>query len=280
MQPRSACTAVLIAAAAIGAVGGFAGTASAQWTSAPTGWETTSKQETPATAVFSVLYIPPKSERLKSWANISHVLKMEDVASGLNKRFKMPRPVPIVFLECGTVNAFYTSEKHAILICYELLDYFNGVFKPTVKTDEALGRKIAGAVFFTFFHEFGHALAGELELPITGKEEDAADELAALWLARIPAVGRECALAAAEWFSLEGGKKEKTGKISWADEHSFDLQRMYDIVCILYGDNQAANVELVKALGVTEERAARCVRETPKKAKAWKALLAPHIREK
>ncbi len=261
------------------ALGLAAGSARAQWSSPPTGWEASTQKQTPAGNGFSVAYLPPKTERLKQWAELSHVLQVEKTAQALSARFIMPRPLPIVFLECGTVNAFYTSDKHAILACYELLEYFFNVFKPTAKSDEQLGRKIAGAFYFTFFHELGHALAGELDLPITGKEEDAADQLASIILAKIPAVGRESALAAAEWFAIEGQNKQKTGNIAWYDEHSFDLQRMYDIICIIYGGDQKTNADLVKAVGMSDDRQARCVRETPKKAKAWDELLRPHVRK-
>jgi hypothetical protein len=252
------------------------GAARAQWTSPPSGWEPSAKAA--AANAFTVVYVPPKAERLKPWMELAHVLAMEKIATTLNERFKMPRPLPIVFLQCDTVNAFYTPDKHAILACYEILEYFYNLFKPTAKTDNEIGRKIAGAFFFTFFHELGHALAGELDLPITGKEEDAADQLASIVLARIPGVGRECALAAAQWFAIEGESKQKANKIVWYDEHSFDLQRMYDILCVIYGYNQTANADLVQAVGMSADRQARCVRETPKKVKAWDELLRAHVR--
>src|SRR5262249_35317094 len=256
-----------------------AGPARAQWSSPPTGWESTTKAQAPGGNIFSVAYLAPKSERLKQWAQMAHLLQVEKVAEALSARYVMPRPLPILFPECGTINAFYTSDKPAILACYELLDYFYNVFKPLSKTEEQVGRKLAGAFYFTFFHELGHALAGELDLPITGKEEDAADQLSAIILTKIPGVGRECALAAAEWFAVAGQEKQKTGKIAWYDEHSFDLQRMYDIICIVYAGDQQANADLVKAVGMSADRQARCVRETPRKAKAWDDILRPHVRK-
>jgi hypothetical protein len=37
---------------------------------------------------------------------------------------------------------------------------------------------ILGNVVFVLFHEFGHALVSELELPVLGREEDAVDRFA------------------------------------------------------------------------------------------------------
>jgi len=248
---------------------------------APSSWTVVTPErsaDAATDALFSVQYLPPRTPRLKVWADLSHNLKTEQIADALNKTFTMPRAMPIVFLECGTVNAFYTPEKHAILVCYELLEYFNGIFRPTVKTDYELGRKIGGVTMFTLMHELGHAFIGELELPATGKEEDAADQLASIILSRSNETGRESALAAAEWFSIEGRKQLATQDIAWYDEHSFNLERMFDIICILYGDNQAENAALVKQVGISDNRAARCVRDTPKLIKSWKALLKPHGR--
>ena len=101
--------------------------------------------------------------------------------------------------------------------------------------------------------------------------------LAALVLA-MSDEGNRAALAAAEWFALEGGRKQRKGDIAWYDEHSFDLQRMYDIVCILYGNDPKAHLSLVSAVGLPEDRRARCLRETPRKVRAWQELLRPHRR--
>ena len=255
------------------------GSASAQWTTTPSGWETTTQKKAGDANVFSIVYVPPKAEQLKMWEGFAHGLNLEALATYLNQTFKMPRPLPIVYLQCGTVNAFYTEDKHAILVCYELMAYFRDLFAPRVKSEAELTRKVAGAIAFTFLHELGHALAGELALPITGKEEDAADQLAALILSRSKEMGRESALAAAEWFAIEGAKKQQKGAIVWYDEHSFDLQRMYDIICTLYGQDQQSNAGLARAVSMSEDRAARCARETPKRLQAWRELLKPHLRQ-
>jgi hypothetical protein len=257
------------------------GSASAQWstTPAPSGWETTTQKQTGDANAFSVVYLAPKLEQLKVWEGFAHGLNFEALATYLNQTFKMPRPLPIVYLQCGTVNAFYTEDKHAILVCYELMAYFRDVFAPRVKSEAELTKKVAGAIAFTFLHELGHALAGELALPITGKEEDAADQLAALILSRSKEMGRDSALAAAEWFAIEGQRKQQKGAIVWYDEHSFDLQRMYDIICTLYGQDQQSNAGLARSVSMSEDRAARCARETPRRMQAWRDLLKPHLRQ-
>src|SRR5204862_2007434 len=104
---------------------------------------------------------------------------------------------PITFKECGQPNAFY-SPKGTITICHEYYDFRLALFKGTGMDDAKAKDFTEGALLFSFMHEFGHALHHELNLPITGRGEDAADEIAAIYLARLGAAGREVAKMAAE----------------------------------------------------------------------------------
>lgn len=56
-------------------------------------------------------------------------------------------------------------------------------------------------VFF-FFHELGHALITELELPVVGPEEDVADELAIFTLIDAGDKGYDALFSAAQAFTL------------------------------------------------------------------------------
>ncbi|MNL40533.1 hypothetical protein D3C87_1628890 [compost metagenome] len=47
--------------------------------------------------------------------------------------------------------------------------------------DDAMAFAMHDAAF-TIYHEVGHMLVGELGLPVLGKEEDAVDTLATIWL--------------------------------------------------------------------------------------------------
>lgn len=57
--------------------------------------------------------------------------------------------------------------------------------------DAAVLVMVTGAVFFAFLYELGHALVDQLELPVTGKEEDAVDQLAAVILDEGAQQGRD-----------------------------------------------------------------------------------------
>ena len=71
-----------------------------------------------------------------------------------------------------------------------------------------------------FFHELGHALSNVLDLPITGKEEDAVDQLSTFLLAEGDDDNEASALNGAYWFLLEAQQRGPIVKRLFADEHS------------------------------------------------------------
>src|SRR6185295_2240523 len=68
--------------------------------------------------------------------------------------------------------------------------------------NEEVGGKAIAAMVFVFYHELGHALIDIYDLPVTGREEDAVDQLATVMLLETWD-GEESELAmtaSAEWF--------------------------------------------------------------------------------
>jgi Putative metallopeptidase len=187
--------------------------------------------------------------------------------------YRLPRALPVAIKDCNTPNAFYSS-AHSITLCHELYAYFLDVFKKGGVPDDKLATLAHRAYLFTFMHEFGHALVGELALPITGKGEDAADEYATLLLASAGKLGHEAALAGARWFDIT--RKDPTHKNIFYDTHSFDEQRLVSITCLLYGKDPKGYADLMKALSIPASRLAKCSRDYPLRLKAWNGMLGPY----
>ncbi|HZG44555.1 MAG TPA: DUF4344 domain-containing metallopeptidase, partial [Longimicrobium sp.] len=107
---------------------------------------------------------------------------LEGWAESLNEWIGLPRNVGLEFRECGEANAYYDSRQSHITMCYELLSGFTAVFEENSeepRTDDEWAEAVLGATDFIFYHEVGHALLDVLELPTLGRNEDAADGLAA-----------------------------------------------------------------------------------------------------
>ena len=78
--------------------------------------------------------------------------------------------------------------------------------------------------------------------------------------------------------SFAGETQEELDELAFADEHSFDRQRFYNIICLLYGQNEQKFASLVEDGTLPEGRAGRCADEYARADKAWDALLAPYVK--
>ena len=89
------------------------------------------------------------------------------------------------------------------------------------------------ALTFYTLHEVGHALIDILALPITGREEDVADQMATFLLIG----GKEgMILDAAESFYTDLSTIQ-VADLPFEDVHSLDPQRFFNILCWTYGSD-------------------------------------------
>ena len=235
-----------------------------------------------ASTGFRLEYESPKNpdyRELESALQESAVF--EAVLEDLNSFLVLPHDIPVVFAECGEANAFYSPEHGNITLCYELMEDFARVFAENGGKPEEVAQQLIEATAFIFYHEMGHALVHQLELPITGKEEDAVDDLATVILinADDDKDGEKMAFSAAEAFYLWGEEVgDAPGEEAYADEHSLDKQRFYNILCTVYGSDEEAFSDIVGEEGLPEARAQRCADEYHQKSTSWSRLLGSHLK--
>jgi hypothetical protein len=204
---------------------------------------------------------------------------LEDTVKELNGTFALPTDVPVVLRECGQVNAFYDPESGEISLCYELVEHYSEIFMADAQTDEEqeeAGTSVASATMFTFFHEMGHALIAIYDLPITGREEDAVDQLATMILLQGGEEGESSAIDGAN--SFVGEDEEEMDDLSFWDEHSLDEQRFYNILCWIYGKDPEGYQYLVDDETLPANRAERCPAEYNRMSRSWEALLDPYVK--
>ena len=203
----------------------------------------------------------------------------EDVVDSLNETLVLPSNVEIRLVECEEANAFYVPDEKAILLCYEGFEHMLELFSTgqTEAENEEAASKAVGALVFTFYHELGHALIDVYDLPITGREEDAVDQLATVMLLETweGEESEHSILASAEAFELDAGDSDQS---DMADEHSLDQQRYYNLVCWIYGSDPEYFEEVAKEWELPPARAERCSSEYARMSAAWSTLLGPHMR--
>ena len=206
---------------------------------------------------------------------------LEELAADINASLKLPQDIPLHGSQCDTANAFWSPSKKMVVICYEDADLSQQIFVKAGDKDpdtSAIGSEEA-----TFYHEAGHMAVTLYNLPITGREEDAADQLAAYILltpgdnGKVDAESVQAVKDFARTFAAYAEIKTQMGRAdNMADEHSLDQQRVYNLVCWIYGSNPQANADLVGNGGLPEERAQRCPDEWQKMSHAWSTLLDEH----
>lgn len=142
-----------------------------------------------------------------------------------------------------------------------------------------LNQFVSGTLRFVLLHEIGHGFVDLYDIPVLGREEDAADRFATWWMAP-DGEGQDGtdAIAAMEWW-LASAKTSGLSReqLAWWDEHGIDEQRGFQIACLLYGADPARFAAAADA-GLPEERRQSCVDEAHRNDRAWTRLLADGLR--
>ncbi|SBS79702.1 conserved exported hypothetical protein [uncultured Mycobacterium sp.] len=206
---------------------------------------------------------------------------LEELAADINQSLKLPQDIPLHGSQCDQPNAFWSPSKKTITICYEDADLSQKIF---VKAgDKDADTSAIGSEDATFYHEAGHMAVTLYNLPITGKEEDAADQLAAYILltpgddGKVDSESVQAVKDFARTFAAYAELKAQMGATdNMADVHSLDQQRVYNLQCWIYGSNPEANADIVSSGGLPEERAQGCADEWKQVSHAWSTLLEDH----
>jgi hypothetical protein len=199
------------------------------------------------------------------------------LAAELNAALVLPKAVTLRYAECGEPNAYYDPAKREVTLCFELIEQLAEDFGAQLDDDAELAEAVSGAYSFIVLHEVGHALVDVLELPITGREEDAVDQLSA-WLLIGDEQGDGAVLSAAAAFSM-AGEGYDLGENDFANEHSLDQQRYFNMVCWVYGRDPERHADLIGITGLPPARAGRCGEEYARLDASWRRLLEGKLRK-
>tara|TARA_R110000868_G_scaffold34383_13_gene124088 strand:- start:8693 stop:9556 length:864 start_codon:yes stop_codon:yes gene_type:complete len=113
---------------------------------------------------------------------------------------------------------------------------------------------------FVLYHEVAHLLFDQLDLPVLGREEDAADNLATWTLLNKGSARADRALADSVrgWF-LSGVAYDSGGSESdYAAPHILDKQRAYQIVCLMVGKDAVAFRSMANTYHLSRDRQDSC----------------------
>jgi hypothetical protein len=137
---------------------------------------------------------------------------------------------------------------------------------------------VVGPFVDTVLHEFAHALFDYLDVPVLGREEDAADLVSAyIYLNMGEHEARRLIMGAAYNHMREAKDPAPPTMEVFAGEHSTPEQRAFNLLCIAYGANPGFFEDVAISGGLPEERMAVCEEEYELLELAYEALIGPHI---
>lgn len=201
-----------------------------------------------------------------------------DVADLLNGRLALPETVAIIVGDdIGAEGPAYDPGTREILMPIRFVVEARDRLADEFDLDPATAQDLAlEGNQHALLHEVGHALVDVLDLPITGSEEDAADQLATVLAVNEGAI--DIALSGADLFFAEAVDPEQLSAFDFWDEHDLDQKRFAAIVCLVVGSDPHRFSDVATDYGLPEEQIDVCEQEWDTAATSWERLLDDHLR--
>ncbi|MGD0024575.1 MAG: DUF4344 domain-containing metallopeptidase [Xanthobacteraceae bacterium] len=227
---------------------------------------------------------------------------------------RLPRTYRVFASDCSG-NAwdspYYDSANRWMNMCYSFIgdaaakaDYLaENQAKMKLWTPVSKEQLIAGLFAATVLHETGHAIFDLLSVPVFGREEDAADQMAAFIALQF---GTETARTIIKGFAYYWGYEAVVDKAdpgavamsifspnaatedsdtrclqdafcAFSDMHGTASQRMYNTLCLAYGGDHAAFQDLIDAHWLPPDRVKNCDNEYRQAYLAFSKTIYPFI---
>jgi hypothetical protein len=190
---------------------------------------------------------------------------------------RLPRKLTVRVEQCGAATRPFVPQGPAV-ICYEMIDQIEKfAAKANQNSREII---VVGTFVQAVFHEVAHAIFDILQVPVWGREQDAADRLAAFMMLQFgEAPARKTIGGTATFFALSN--RTWTGS-AFANVASPEAQRYFNFLCIAYGGAPKSFEYLVKsekdkAALLPEDRARRCPSEYAQVRKAFNLRIMPYV---
>jgi len=234
-----------------------------------------------------VEYVPPKNPDHKYLYDTLKEHQAFEKLQQIFSPFRLPVDLNLRTVGCdGVANAWYSREdsRPTVTVCYE---FFHHMFEnaPASTTDAKISRadSIVGQFFYLVAHEVGHGLFDILNVPVFGREEDAADSFSAYIMLQF---GKERARrlitgAATSYSKYIANIKDKPNVTlpiaAFSSSHGAPEARFYNLLCAAYGADPVEFAFLVENEYLPKTRAPSCGREFYVLTKAFHFTLSPYI---
>lgn len=230
-------------------------------------------------------YVPPKSDSLRQLYEMTKDCVVLESMQKIFAPFRLPANITLKTEECGHVNAWYNGDmkQPTITICYEYLkEILDTLPMETTRTGVTRVDALAGQTFYVVAHELGHAFFHLYDVPIFGREEDAADQFAAYVMLQFDNDPARSLIGGAShaYARFIEGYREKPRTLpleAFSSTHGLPWERFYNLLCMAYGAGPTVFADLVEKDQLPQTRAKNCRYEYGRFAHAFRKEIMPHI---
>src|SRR5262245_14575139 len=210
--------------------------------------------------------------QMKIYERVKARQVLEELSAFLSP-LQLPRTLRLRTKTCNTVNAFYEPDEWTVNMCYEWMEWTEKIAPKTVSPEGFTRQEVlVGGFVGVLLHEMGHAVNDILSLPVLGREEDAADQIAGFIMTQF---GKDVARTTLKGMAFLWLTWSRSGQPDYSDTHSTDGQRFYNFLCIGYGGDPEAFKEFVGPL-IPKERLSTCDHEFQQVRNAFRKTMLPH----
>ncbi|HWH20176.1 MAG TPA: DUF4344 domain-containing metallopeptidase [Solirubrobacterales bacterium] len=234
--------------------------------------------ESAGTGEIKAVWQKPRGEENKIGYELLKASETRYLAKSLASAFELPNTLTIKGVNGFGGGPFYNPEDNSITLPYEFTTVVLGVVAQSdpEESQYEMGEAVGAVDSFILAHEFAHALIHNFELPVLGREEDAADGIATALLL-LAGEGSVYAADAAEFWLNFSGRQNPPALAEYADNHSFDRQRADNILCWIGGAEEELLVAFVENEVLPESRAVSCPGEWELLRRSVEQVMEPHL---
>jgi hypothetical protein len=234
-----------------------------------------------------VEYVPPKdSEHQKIYDMVKQRGTLETVKK-IFSPLQLPVDLVIKTVGCeGVANAWYQREgkQPTVSVCYEYLqEIWKSMPKEMMEAGVTQADAICGQLFFAMAHELGHAMFDIFDVPVFGRQEDAADQFAAFIVLQLGGeqAHRLIRGAAYAYYDYVKNFKEKpkvtVPLAAFSSDHGSPEERYYNLLCTAYGYDDKLFAAVVEKEYLPQSRAKKCKFEYEDLKFAFDQVFLPHL---
>jgi hypothetical protein len=218
---------------------------------------------------------------------------------------RLPYTLRVAAGECGSADAspFYNRDAHAIVMCYEFMKWAENKAETLLALQKekpeflpmpaTRGEFLTGVFVGVIMHETGHAVFDLLDVPVFGREEDAADQMAVFIALQFDKNVARTIVKGLVYSMLVLDNPPTKAPVpsvlnpplncssdpfcAYSDTHGAPAQRLYNTLCLAYGADNATFGDFVEKGWLAKERAEQCRNEYQQVKSAFAKTVYPFI---